>query len=358
MMDAEIHEREVVVRCDAEYRCVSCGFSDDVVVYGIGQGTAKAPYGFFVERAKREAESLGRQQAVRDAGTVVGIAACPRCGVRDRGAVRRFAVMRAALVAGVLALAVAVVLVLGSWLGLVLQVVVAAGALVYATVLVVQAVRDWRDSSDRLSFVDHDAGRPIRVPTPRPPLSGMPSSLMAGFAVLGLAIAVGEFRSLHGGHPLEVDCSAAAIAEIERSTWVHLAGCEVNFDGYSAQWRDNEIETLLLPVRPVESSEPVAWIDIRDREARRAFEAVDAARARGDIDGRRAATERAAALTKLRGATGITRGSDHDGLPTIDARDPQWSLALIGALGGLLLLVLSVVYWPRVTWTYREERAA
>jgi hypothetical protein len=66
-----------------DFTCASCGHRARATAHGIGEGTATIlnidPDDVSASRARRDAEA--------DAQRTIRIVPCPRCGVRDRGAV-------------------------------------------------------------------------------------------------------------------------------------------------------------------------------------------------------------------------------------------------------------------------------
>lgn len=67
-----------------DFRCTHCGHESKAEVVGLGEGTQS-----FLN-AKGTAERRAREDAQRDIDRTLAVAACPKCGQREGGAVRRW----------------------------------------------------------------------------------------------------------------------------------------------------------------------------------------------------------------------------------------------------------------------------
>lgn len=78
---------------DLEFHCETCGLDTTGRVLGIGEGAAVSPYFLSNSEAAFEAQSRAHRNAAAEAKRTVSVSHCPRCGVRNPTAVRRFFLM-------------------------------------------------------------------------------------------------------------------------------------------------------------------------------------------------------------------------------------------------------------------------
>ncbi len=75
---------------ELEFHCETCQLETTGRVLGIGEGAAVSPYFLSNSDAAFEARSRAHRNAADEAALTITVAHCPRCGVRNPSAVRRF----------------------------------------------------------------------------------------------------------------------------------------------------------------------------------------------------------------------------------------------------------------------------
>lgn len=77
------HDARHADRFRRRYRCASCAFEVDVVVFGTGTGRSVSPLFLDIEEAAGRAEVRASRNAAKEAAQNLKLFPCPRCGRRD-----------------------------------------------------------------------------------------------------------------------------------------------------------------------------------------------------------------------------------------------------------------------------------
>lgn len=77
------HDARHADRFRRRYRCASCAFEVDVVVFGTGTGRSVSPLFLDNEEAAGRAEVRASRNAAKEAAQSLKLFPCPRCGRRD-----------------------------------------------------------------------------------------------------------------------------------------------------------------------------------------------------------------------------------------------------------------------------------
>jgi hypothetical protein len=94
------YEAEASVEQPYPFDCESCGYRGFVKAIGSGHGSGESPLFIGMATAKESARRQAKHEANKDARLRIDLAACPRCGRRDRrivGHLRRRAIRTALL---------------------------------------------------------------------------------------------------------------------------------------------------------------------------------------------------------------------------------------------------------------------
>ncbi|MEM6989496.1 MAG: hypothetical protein AAF721_03335 [Myxococcota bacterium] len=203
----------------------------------------------------------------------------------------------------------------------------------------------------------------------------MAPTLMLGFGLISAVMGVREYVRIQANPaPLTVACDAAAIESASADRWVVVEGCEPLLADIFERTEGDDIEQLLVPLRPDEAASdapPAALLSVRDTVVLRAYE--DMPGEEGSDAESSAAAEAFFAkldLERIEGVTSSRYGKEGDpqldllrqrfdlppaGVISIERdRVPKQSMMLVSLVAGIILLPLGIVYLLRARKSVHE----